>query len=115
LPDWLAEADTELLAWALAQEAASGQEADNMGWLYGGIAVVVVAMLLVGLLVDRRARQQRHPVQMNRARLRSLRFRHARGDLGMEDNPTGVRSKPAGIEDVGMEAARRSPRIPPQP
>jgi hypothetical protein len=26
-----------------------------MGWLYGGIAVVVVALLLVGLLVDRRA------------------------------------------------------------
>jgi hypothetical protein len=38
-----------------------------MGWLYGGIAVVVVALLLVGLLMDRRARQQGHPVRMNPA------------------------------------------------
>jgi hypothetical protein len=115
LPGWLAEADTELLAWAVAQEAASGQEAGIMGWLYGAIAVAVVALLLVGLLVDRRARQQGHPVRMNRARLGSLRFRHARGDLGMEDNPSGARNKPAGIADVGVEAARRAPRVPPQP
>ena len=86
-----------------------------MGWLYGGIAVVVAALALVGLLVDRRARQQGHPLRLNRARLRSLRFRHARGDLGLEDDPAGVRTKPAGIADVGVEAARRSPRIPPTP
>jgi hypothetical protein len=44
--------------------------------------------------------------QMNRAGLRSLRFRHAGGDLEMEDDPTGVRTRPAGIADVGAEAAR---------
>ena len=86
-----------------------------MGWLYGGIVVVVLALLLVGLLVDRHGRQQGHPVGMSRARLRSLRYRHARGDLGMEDNPSGARTKPAGIADVRVEAARRSPRVPPVP
>jgi hypothetical protein len=86
-----------------------------VGWLYGGIVVVVLALLLVGLLVDRRGRQQGRPVRMSRARLRSLRYRHARGDLGMEDNPSGARTKPAGIADVGVEAARRSPRVPPVP
>jgi hypothetical protein len=115
LPGWLARADPELLANAQTRDTASQQEVGSMGWLYGGIAVVVVALLLVGLLMDRRARQQGHPVRMNPARLRSLRFRHARGDLGTEDNPTGVRTKPAGIADVGVEAARRSPRIPPAP
>ena len=29
-----------------------------MAWLYAGIAVVVLALLLIGLLVDRRARRQ---------------------------------------------------------
>jgi hypothetical protein len=107
-----AEVDTELLADAQTRDAAGGQEVRSMGWLYGGIAVVVVAMLLIGLLVDRRARQQGHPVRMNRVRLRSLRSRHARGDLGMDGNPTGAR---AGIEDAGTQLARRAPRVPPTP